>query len=111
MIDSRTFSEYREALEALLADPASPLTDDDVAALRAIVRERRNGRNGQALTQSTKRIHRQADAIVELLGSAARDLRPRETQELEDIVAGRAPATPPPARSPIRSHRSGWPSR
>jgi hypothetical protein len=106
-----TLQEYHEVLETLLADPARPLADDETAILRALVRERRNGRRDRPVTDAPSHVRERADRIVALIGNAARDLRPRETQELDDVVAGRPPKTVTAPRQPVRSHRAGWPPR
>jgi hypothetical protein len=107
-----TLPEYREALQALLDGPQQRLSDAELLACRAIVREQRRGRAATTSTEAAAGVHAQADAIVRLLDAAARELRPRETQELEDIVAGRAaPAAIEAPRYAVRPRRSGWPSR
>jgi hypothetical protein len=108
---ARTLPHYRSELESLLDDPAAPLTEDETSALRAIVRERRSGRRGGVATPAASHILRRADGIVELLSAAGRELRPRETQELDDLVAGRTPKTDPPPTVRVRPHRGNWPSR
>jgi hypothetical protein len=111
MTTMRTILQYRSELEALLDDRAAPLTDAETTALRAIVRERRSGRRGQPGTPAPSHILQRADGIVDLLNAAARELRPRETQQLDDLVAGRAPSLDPAPTIPIRRRRGGWPSR
>lgn len=110
MDDARTLAEYRATLVSLL-DPDGRLTDDETALLRAIVRERRNGRRNQAPTPAPAHVGARADEIVALLAAAAVRLRPRETQELDDLVAGRTPPGDPPSSTRIRPHRTGWPAR
>jgi hypothetical protein len=106
-----TLQEYHEVLGTLLADPARPLADDEAAMLRALVRERRNGRRDRPVIEAPSHLCERADRIVALIGSAARDLRPRETQELDDVVAGRPPKPVAAPRQPVRSRRTGWPPR
>jgi hypothetical protein len=97
--------DYEELLHALLR-PSAPLTDNESLALRTAVRERRSGRTRR--TEAAPAIQEPADAIVTLLERAARHLRPRETQQLDDLVAGKAPAVDPAPRHPVRLHRNGW---
>jgi hypothetical protein len=104
-----SLGEYAERLQAILGSPASPLTDEECGALRAIVRECRSGRAQQTIASPA--VHERADEIVELLGRAARHLRPRETQQLDDLVAGRERTVAPEPSYPIRLHRHGWPGR
>jgi hypothetical protein len=106
LVEEPTLSAYEEVLDGLLRR-SPPLTDDELEALRAIVRERR-GRHPRQ-TQATPAVHDRADAIVELLDRAARQLRPRETQQLDDLVAGKLPEPSVTHRHPIRSHRNGRP--
>jgi hypothetical protein len=107
----RTLSEYRAALDTLLGDCAASMTDDEISALRATVAERRNARRDRVPTQPTPDVGRRADDILSLLQAAARDLRPRETQELDDLVAGRVRRDDPPASQPVRLRRNGLPRR
>ena len=108
-----TLGAYHERLGTLLDDSESSLTESDLAALRAIVRERRNGRKVSVETESPNlAVSRRAEEIVLLLGTAARHLRPRETQQLDDLVAGReAESLPEAQNTPVRLHRHGWPRR
>jgi hypothetical protein len=77
-------------------------------ALRALVRERRNGRRRHTQVSASAEVNKQANKIVLLLESAGRVLRPRETQELDDLVAGRAKVEPKaPAYAPVRLRRRG----
>jgi hypothetical protein len=107
---ARTLPQYRSALDSLLS-PAVPLTDDETSALREVVRQRRNGRRSQAPTSAAPHVRARAGEIVALLAAAARELRPRETQQLDDLVAGRAPPADPPSSVPVRPRRNGWPLR
>ena len=112
MDGARTLHEYRASLESLLDGASAPLTAAEISSLRAIVRHRRNGRRNQEAPRAAVHVRERADEIVTLLSAAARDLRPRETQELDDLVAGHAtPKNAPPPHVPVRMHRSGWPSR
>jgi len=95
----------------MLLDDLVPLSAGDIASLRAIVRQRRNGRRNQATPPGAARIRKRADEIVALLGEAARELRPRETQELDDFVAGRPAKTCSTPSYPVRMHRGAWPPR
>ena len=100
-----TVDEYTETLRALLQDPVEPLSAEESVDLRAIVRERRSGRRSQ--TTASAAVHERADEIVEMLGRAARHLRPRETQQLDDFVAGKEPEPALVVRHPVRPHRNG----
>ena len=104
-----TADEYRNQLRHLLADCQTSLTDEEQGTLRMVVRERRNRRPNRAYTPASAAINEQAAAIVQLLESAAQVLRPRETQELDDLVAGRKPADPhlPSQSTPVRLRRRG----
>jgi len=108
-----TLGAYRQQLGTLLEDSESSLTEGDLAALRAIVGERRNGWNIRVRTKPPNAVvRRRAEDILLLLDAAARHLRPRETQQLDDLVAGReAVSAPPEPSAPVRLHRHGWPSR
>jgi hypothetical protein len=108
---ARTLPEYRAALDMLLGDCETSMTDDQMSALRANVVERRNARRDRVATQPAPEIGRRADDILSLLASAARELRPRETQELDDLVAGRVQPEDPPASYPVRLRRNGLPRR
>jgi hypothetical protein len=100
-----TLDEYAVSVRTLLRHAAETMSDEDVAAVRTIVHECRAGR-GRRTTASAS-VYASADEIVELLGRAARHLRPRETQQLDDLVAGKVPKPDVTLRHPIRSHRSG----
>lgn len=104
-----TAGEYRNQLRNLLAHCETSLTHEEQGTLRLVVRERRNRRPNRAYTPASAAINRQAAAIVQLLEGASRVLRPRETQELDDLVAGRKPADPhlPSQNTPVRLHRRG----
>jgi len=107
MADPTRLGDYRAALEELLAGAEAELTEGELAALRTVVRERRNRRGGRPATECAEHVHEHVSRIVELLGAAARQLRPRETQELDDLVAGIRPAPELPARPPVRVRRYG----
>ena len=104
-----TAGEYRNQLRHLLANCETSLTDEEQGTLRTVVREQRNRRPNRAYTPASAAINRHAAAIVQLLEGAAQVLRPRETQELDDLVAGREPAVPhlPSQNTPVRPHRRG----
>jgi len=111
MNGARTLPEYQAKLRVLLDGVTAPLSTEELSSLRAIVRQRRNGRGNGATPRAAPHVCKRADEIVALLAAAARELRPRETQELDDLVAGQPPKTAPPPSVPVRMHRSGWPSR
>ena len=75
------------------------------------MRQRRNGRRNQEPPRATTHVCERADKIVALLEAAARELRPRETQELDDLVAGKPPEAGSSPSIPVRMHRSGLASR
>ena len=104
-----TAGEYRNQLRHLLARCQTSFTDEEQGALRLDVREQRNRRPNRAYTPASAAITREAAAIVQLLEGASRVLRPRETQELDDLVAGREPADDHLAsqRTPVRLRRRG----
>jgi len=103
-----TAGEYRQQLHHLLVHCQTSLTDEQQRVLRTVVRERRSWRRNREQTPMPAAINRQADEIVQLLESAARVLRPRETQELDDLVAGKEPAAQPAGyNTPVRLHRRG----
>lgn len=108
---AKTLAEYRAGLEILLDSPSARLTAGEISSVRAIVRQRRNGRRNQEPPEAAPHVCERAEEIVALLDAAARELRPRETQELDDLVAGKRPKTEPSPSVPVRMHRSGWPSR
>lgn len=101
-----TAGEYRHQLRHLLVQSQTSLTDEQQRVLRTVVRERRNWPNREQ-TPMPAAISRRADEIVQLLESAARVLRPRETQELDDLVAGKEPTAQQPAgyNTPVLLHR------
>ena len=105
-----TLPDYQAKLQALLDGGGAPLSAEEISSLRAIVRQCRNSRRNHETPHAASHIRERADEIVTLLSAAARDLRPRETQELENLVAGHPPKTAPPRSFPVRMHRSGWPS-
>ena len=102
-----TAGEYRDQLRRLLDRGKETFTDEEQSALRTVVRERRNRRRGSEQTPATAAIEAHAMAIVDVLESAARVLRPRETQELDDLVAGIEPPVPDAGGryAPVRMHR------
>jgi hypothetical protein len=103
-----TAAEYRNQLRELLRQCDTSLSVEQQHALRALVRERRNGRRRPTQASASDAVDKQANAIVLLLESAGRVLRPRETQELDDLVAGREKAEPKPAPyGPVRLRRRG----
>jgi hypothetical protein len=108
---ARTLPEYQAKLQVLLDGGGASLNTEEISSLRAIVRRRRNGRRNQEAPHAASHVRERADEIVTLLGAAARDLRPRETQELDDLVAGHPPKSAPSPSAPVRIHRKGWPSR
>ena len=103
-----TLPDYRARLGALLSDAQAALPPERFEALTDLVRDRRNRPRGGDTTESAADLRQRADAIVALLDDAGRALRPRETQELDDLVAGKepvvAPVAPPSAR--LRGHGS-----
>jgi hypothetical protein len=107
----RTLADFQTRLQVLMDGAAASLTDEELAALRASVRVSRNGRRDRETLEPGPSVRARAAEILALLGAAAPELRPRETQALEDIVAGRKPKASPPPSVPVRMHRSGWPSR
>jgi hypothetical protein len=106
-----TLPEYQAKLQFLLDDRGVRLSTEEISSLRAIVRRRRNGHASAKTPRAAPHVCARADEIVALLMAAARELRPRETQELDDLVAGKLPKTQPTPNAPVRMHRSGWPSR
>lgn len=102
-----TAGDYRQQLRHLLVRSQTSLTDEQHRVLLTVVRERRSWRRSRELTPAPAAISRQADEIVQLLESAAQVLRPRETQELDDLVAGREPVAPTSSshNAPIMLHR------
>ncbi len=108
---SKKLGEYLGTLESLLADCTSHLTDRELIELRAIVHDRRHGRKADPGSGASTRLAQRADGIVKLLGAAACDLRPRETQQLDDLVAGRRAEAAIVMRSPVRFHKTRSTSR
>jgi hypothetical protein len=104
-----TAVEYRDQLRRLLDQGRDTLTVDEQHTLRTVVRARRNRRRGSETIQASTAIDAHAATIVEVLESAARVLRPRETQELDDLVSGIEPRAPDPGNryAPVRLHRRG----
>ncbi len=101
-----TAAEYRDQLRRLLDRGRDTLTNDEQHTLRTVVRARRNRRRGHETIQTSSAINAHAVMIVDVLENAARVLRPRETQELDDLVAGiERPAPGPGDRyNPVRLH-------
>jgi hypothetical protein len=104
-----TAREYHYELGCLLAQCRASLTDEQQRVLRDVVRARRNWRPNREQTPVPAAISRHADEIVQLLESAAQVLRPRETQVLDDLVAGKEPVVQQPTgyNTPVRLHRRG----
>jgi hypothetical protein len=99
---------YLALLSRLLDRCDSTASDEDRQTLRVAVYERRTWGARRAKTPTSEVIGKRADEIVELLEGAARVLRPRETQALDDLVAGRqAPVDTGTPYQPIRLHRRG----
>lgn len=111
MNNATTLVDFQTRLQILVDDAAASLSAGELASLRATVRHWRNGRRNQETTEPAPRVCARAEEIFALLGAAAPELRPRETQTLDDLVAGREPKICPPPNIPVRSHRKGWPSR
>jgi hypothetical protein len=105
---SATLGEYRERLDGMLGDAEATLSVAGLRRLRTAVRERRNLRRGSSPSPAPADVAKRADAIVVVLDEAGRVLRPRETQELDDLVAGKRPPEPAPTpRSAARRHQRG----
>ena len=104
-----TAGEYRQRLRHMLSRCQTSLTDEQQRVLRTVVRERRSWQRNREQQPIPAAISDRADEIVRLLESAARDLRPRETQELDDLVAGKEPAARQPGAhtTRVRLHRRG----
>jgi hypothetical protein len=103
-----TVGEYRDRLNELLKSFDADLGDGEQDTLRAIVRERRFGRSQQLQSSASALINARANEIVAVLESAARVLRPRETQALDDFVAGvDTPDVAAPDYAPVRLRRRG----
>ena len=99
---------YLALLSSLLDRCDSSASDDERRSLRTAVYERRTWGSRRAPTPTSDAIGKQADEIVQLLEGAARVLRPRETQALDDFVAGRrAPLDVGTPYQPVRLHRRG----
>jgi hypothetical protein len=106
MVLVRTADEYRHQLRSLLADCRASFSEEEQRILRAVVRERRKWRRDREQMSAPAAINERAEQIVQVLESAARVLRPRETQELDDLVAGRKPIQREAAPgTPVRVHR------
>jgi hypothetical protein len=101
---------FTDRLSALLEEAEADLGPDRLDALRALVHERRNPRRGGPAQIPPADLARPADAIVDVLEEASRVLRPRETQQLDDRVAGKAPVEGQPAPRRARRRQHG-PSR
>ena len=99
---------YLALLSTLLERCDSKASDEDRLTLRTAVYERRTWGPRRAQTPTSVAIRKKADEIVQLLEGASRVLRPRETQALDDLVAGReAPVDTGTPYQPIRLHRRG----
>jgi hypothetical protein len=99
---------YLALLSSLLEQCDTKASEEDRLTLRVAVYERRTWGPRRAQTPTSRAIGKKADEIVELLEGAARVLRPRETQALDDLVAGReAPVDTGTPYQPIRLHRRG----
>ena len=99
---------YLALLSTLLERCDSKASDEDRLTLRTAVYERRTWGPRRAQTPTSVAIGKKADEIVQLLEGASRVLRPRETQALDDLVAGReAPVDTGTPYQPIRLHRRG----
>jgi hypothetical protein len=109
--DARTLPGYQRRLDVLLDNGAGRLSAEEISSLRALVRLRRNGRRPQEADEASPDVHERANEIVALLEAAAPELRPRETQELDDLVAGEPLKPGSPPSFPVRMHRSGRSSR
>lgn len=108
MTTAPTSDGYLALLSSLLEQCDSKATEEDRRTLRIAVYERRNWGPKRAQTPTSAAIGKKADEIVKLLEGAARVLRPRETQALDDLVAGRAaPVDNGTPYQPIRLHRRG----
>jgi hypothetical protein len=108
MTAAPTADEYRDQLRRLLDRGRDTLTDEEQSTLRMVVRARRNRRRGCETIQASTAIDAHAATIVEVLESAARVLRPRETQELDDFVSGIERVVPDHnPYVPVRLHRRG----
>lgn len=95
-------------LSTLLERCDSCASEEDRQTLRVAVYERRIWGPRKVQTPTSDAIGKKADEIVKLLEGAARVLRPRETQALDDLVAGRqAPVDTGTPYQPIRLHRRG----
>ena len=99
---------YLALLSTLLERCDSKASEEDRLTLRTAVYERRTWGPRRAQTPTTVAISKKADEIMQLLEGASRVLRPRETQALDDLVAGReAPVDTGTPYQPIRLHRRG----
>jgi hypothetical protein len=99
---------YRDRLCELLEQCDGKLVAEEREMLRAVVRERRYGRSQRLQASASAAVNARACEIVEVLESAARVLRPRETQSLDDFVAGvKAQPVAAPDYAPVRLRRRG----
>ena len=99
---------YLALLSTLLERCDSKASEEDRLTLRTAVYERRTWGPRRAQTPTSVAIGKKADEIMQLLEGASRVLRPRETQALDDLVAGReAPVDTGTPYQPIRLHRRG----
>ena len=98
--------EYRDRLCELLKCSDATLATEERDTLRAVVRERRYGRSQRLQGFVSAAVNARASEIVAVLEDAARVLRPRETQSLDDFVAGvEAQAVVAPDYTPVRLRR------
>ena len=98
---------FTNRLSALLREAEADLRPDRLDALRELVHRRRNPRRGEPARTPPADLARRADAIVDVLEEASRVLRPRETQELDDRVAGKAPVEGQPDGRRARRRQHG----
>ncbi len=99
---------YLALLSTLLERCDSKASEEDRLTLRTAVYERRTWGPRRVQTPTSVAIGKKADEIMQLLEGASRVLRPRETQALDDLVAGReAPVDTGTPYQPIRLHRRG----
>jgi hypothetical protein len=106
-----TAAEYRDELRRLLDRGRDTLTTEEQHTLRNVVRAHRNRRRGHDTIQTSSPIHAHAAMIVNVLENAARVLRPQETQDLDDLVAGIERLAPEPGDryAPVRLRRRNSP--
>ncbi|MFN0153193.1 MAG: hypothetical protein ACKVUT_02345 [Gaiella sp.] len=102
----RRLHDFRASLLEMIDECTAVLTERQLRELRAVIHDRRRGRTAAERTGSRSRVNRQADEILALLNAASCQLRPRETQELDDLVAGKEPAPTLSAPTPVRLHHT-----